>query len=349
MFTAASAGFRYLRSSALQDIADSSVENFNKNRGFLKQMPVVKQKSYLGHLEFLNPGVDDRRVADIAKVSNQNINNFIDIVAKVPISSGWQSDEEDVLLKRVNDLQFVLRHGSASPELILDSGSIYSRSVISGEVEAVPGLMKKPGDEQYRYKDFVFFHLNAAPSNHEVVAETGSFKFLFDDSLLQEGCMFLRDCFSNMPKRIVGEKSLHLGRPLKSSFSGTICYIETDHGKFRWRAFDESQKEICATDFITNRQQFFFGEDVKSAIFLSTVLYSRIFGRDYLLALSDEDFSKKASEVLGFEIRIPNNVSLENAFHCYAKPSESMSPIERKRMAKERKKDIDSYSGIVFD
>lgn len=338
-----------VRTPALKNIADRSTESFKRNCGFLTKMPAVKQKSYLDHLNFLNSGADNHRITDIANISNQNLVNFIDIVAKVPVASGWRECEEFELLKRVNDLQFVFNHGSMSPELILDSGSIYSRSVISGETSAVPGLMKKPGDERYRYNDFVFFRLGAVPSGHEVTNEPRHFKFLFDEKLLQESCMFLRDCFSNRSKRIIDEESLYLGNPYKDTFCGTSCYIETDNGKFRWRVFDEDREEVCVTDFIANEQQFFFGEDIKSAIFLSTALYSRIFGPEYLLNLSDEDFAKDVTKVAGFEMRVPNRISLDKSIQGYQKPSQKMTAKERIAVLQKARDNLKMYNGTIYD
>lgn len=163
------------RSSALKEIADNSVHSYGKNCGFLTQMPAVKQKSYLDHLRFLDPGADNYRVTDIARISNQNLVNFVNIVAKVPLLTGWQGDDESALLKRVNDLQFIFSHGSVSSELVLDSGSIYSRSMISKEISLVPGLMKKSGDKEYRYNDFVFFHLSAISAGREVADDLRDF------------------------------------------------------------------------------------------------------------------------------------------------------------------------------
>lgn len=161
--------------------------------------------------------------------------------------------------------------------------------------------------------------------------------------------MFLRDCFSNRPKRIVGEKSSYLGDPYKDTFCGTSCYIETDRGRFRWRAFDGDQREVCATDFIDNKQQFFFGEDIKSAIFLCTVLHSRIFGSEYLLALTDQEFAQNVTKVLGFEMRVPNSISLKKSIQGYQKPSQKMTPKQRVAILEKAGENLKMYNGTIYD
>ncbi len=321
-----------------------SADAVEENKDVLQNLPDKKAAAYLDHLKFLRPGGFEG-IEDVADVSHENLVKYADIVDNVP-DNDWSLADEEELLKKVDGLNFELRHGSRVPDLIVDSGFIKSRAALRNSLGNVPGLMKKTGDETYHYEDFVFFNIKGLPVGAKVEPQKGVFKFPFDSGISSESCMFLKDCFSLIPEHIVGKKSSYPGSPSVKSFNGVSCYLETDQGKFRFKVIEDGEVSHV-TDFVDKKEQFFFGDDVKNAISLTAFMYSKIFGREFLLAKNDKEFAKEVTDLAGFECRIPREISLDKGVHCY-EPGKSMSAEDGKRLVREASQEVDYYNGNVY-
>ena len=288
------------------------------------KLPEYQIPAYQEHLKWLAPnsGIDD-----ILDISSRNLHNLNQVLSSQK-GQEWQAEEIKSFLTRFEQLQFFLTHSTSDPDKVKSNNALYSRDELSKRGVEVEGLMKKTGDREHHYSDFIFFGLKACSNGETPTPSYSRFIFPFTEEIQKGTCMFIQDHYAIGGVHFLGEETICPGEPLKTQFNGFDRYTETDHGKFRYKFCDKSGKEVALTDFITGRQQFFYGEDIKSAI-LSMALFHAPFagGKEFLLNCSDQELASYITNLSDFEIRVANRLSIDDAiYQSKSQPKKSLQP-----------------------
>ncbi len=115
---------------------------------------------------------------------------------------------------------------------------------------------------------------------------------------------------------------------------------------------DENDQIINNTGWISSQQQFFFGYDITTAIALLTVINMRNIGDEYFIVGDDVEFSRRVSKISPFEMRIPNELVIDNNTIFVpinnTQQRNNQSWVEKVNESNQEKFK-DNYQGIVYE
>jgi hypothetical protein len=302
--------------------------NLRRNVEAFRSMNSKKLLAYHEHLKFLQPNFlsqDPESVAlAISEISSRNLWQLHqscvtnDSSPKTRFNSDLTHEELGLIERIVEKMMLGFSHSVYSgvdQEEVIGSGRIFSRRALEDQGAELTGLMKKSGDGAYHYDRFAFGRCVAATEDCGLAkfSDSGFVVPIVDDKS-SELCMFLQDWHATSFSGRDGAED-----DKKRLTDRVTRVIKSDGLAIKLVLNDEKSGEKFFTSPMKVEEQFFFGKDVPSAMALLAVPYARACGMDYFA--TDEKLCTNVMDILGFELRLPDSVSLNGAYYKGSKLS----------------------------